>query len=151
MDRRTMVMTSMLAAGTGALMGTAAIAEVEKPEAESVPRVVYHLSDTDKVHFVLANIKNHIAGMGGSDKVTIAIVIHGAPLAAFRTDSKDESVAATTKQLMDERVAFFGCINTMNAMKIGLSDLMPGFGVADKGGVVKLAELQAQGWLYLRP
>jgi intracellular sulfur oxidation DsrE/DsrF family protein len=39
----------------------------------------------------------------------------------------------------------------MNGMKITLPDLQPGFGVAEKGGVVKLAELQADGWLYLRP
>jgi len=39
----------------------------------------------------------------------------------------------------------------MRGMKISLDDLLPGFEVADKGGVVKLAELQADGWRYLRP
>jgi intracellular sulfur oxidation DsrE/DsrF family protein len=151
MDRRKMVMTSVLAAGAGALMGKTAAAETEKRESGSIQRVVYHLSDTDKVHFVLANMKNHLAGMGGPDHVSIAVVIHGPPLAAFRTDSKDLAVAENTEMLMENRVAFFACINTMNAMKIGLPDLVPGFGVADKGGVVKLAELQGQGWLYLRP
>jgi intracellular sulfur oxidation DsrE/DsrF family protein len=105
----------------------------------------------DKVHFVLGNMKNHINGMGGADKVTLAIVIHGPPLAAFRLDSKDETTVSDTKQLMDKRVAFYACIHTMNGMKITLPDLQPGFGVAEKGGVVKLAELQADGWLYLRP
>jgi len=28
---------------------------------------------------------------------------------------------------------------------------LPGFRVAEKGGVVLLADLQAQGWVYLRP
>jgi uncharacterized protein len=32
-----------------------------------------------------------------------------------------------------------------------LKDLLPGFAVAEKGGVVKLAEFQAQGYAYLRP
>lgn len=132
-------------------MGKTAAAETEKSEPGSVQRVVYHLSDTDKVHFVLANMKNHIAGMGGPDKVSIAIVIHGPPLSAFRADAQDASIAEGTKLLMEKRVAFFACIHTMNAMKIGLPDLVPGFGVAEKGGVVKLAELQGQGWLYLRP
>ena len=40
-------------------------------------KVVYHLSDLDKVDFVLGNIRNHYAGMGGPDKVTIALVVHG--------------------------------------------------------------------------
>jgi len=36
-------------------------------------------------------------------------------------------------------------------MEITLTDLLPGFASADSGGVVKLAELQAQGYAYLRP
>ena len=36
-------------------------------------KVVYHLSDLDKVDFVMGNIRNHYNGMGGPDKVTIAL------------------------------------------------------------------------------
>ena len=43
------------------------------------------------------------------------------------------------------------CGNTMKAQKVGLADLLPGFIAADKGGVVRIAELQSQGYLYLRP
>jgi intracellular sulfur oxidation DsrE/DsrF family protein len=32
-----------------------------------------------------------------------------------------------------------------------LKDLVPGFVSADRGGVVRLAELQAKGYAYLRP
>jgi uncharacterized protein len=39
----------------------------------------------------------------------------------------------------------------MKSQNIGLKDLLPGFISADKGGVVRLAELQSQGYLYLRP
>ena len=39
-------------------------------------KVAYHLSDLDKVDFVLGNIRNHYNGMGGPDKVTIALVVH---------------------------------------------------------------------------
>ena len=46
-------------------------------------KVAYHLSDLDKVDFVLGNIRNHYNGMGGPDKVTIALVIHGPALKAF--------------------------------------------------------------------
>ena len=45
----------------------------------------------------------------------------------------------------------FACANTMEWLKLALTDLPPGFQVADKGGVVKLAELQRQGYAYLRP
>ena len=39
----------------------------------------------------------------------------------------------------------------MKSQKVGLKDLLPGFVAADKGGVVRIAELQSQGYLYLRP
>lgn len=43
------------------------------------------------------------------------------------------------------------CGNTVTSQKISLKDLLPGFISAEKGGVVRLAELQSQGYLYLRP
>ncbi|TGV84956.1 hypothetical protein EN788_63245, partial [Mesorhizobium sp. M2D.F.Ca.ET.145.01.1.1] len=43
------------------------------------------------------------------------------------------------------------CGNTMRGMDITLADLLDGFHAADQGGVVKLAELQSQGYVYLRP
>ena len=39
----------------------------------------------------------------------------------------------------------------MKSQNIGLKDLLPGFVAAERGGVVRLAELQSQGYLYLRP
>ena len=40
---------------------------------------------------------------------------------------------------------------TMKSQKVGLADLLPGFVAADRGCVVRIAELQSQGYLYLRP
>lgn len=48
-------------------------------------------------------------------------------------------------------VELAACGNTMKAQSITLTDLLPGFVSAEKGGVVRLAELQSQGYLYLRP
>jgi intracellular sulfur oxidation DsrE/DsrF family protein len=39
----------------------------------------------------------------------------------------------------------------MKSQNVTLKDLLPGFVSADKGGVVRIAELQSQGYLYLRP
>ncbi len=43
------------------------------------------------------------------------------------------------------------CGNTMQAQKVTLNDLLPGFIEADRGGVVRIAELQSMGYVYLRP
>ncbi len=39
----------------------------------------------------------------------------------------------------------------MKGMRLSLADLAPGFSVDDRGGVVRIAELQAQGYAYIRP
>jgi hypothetical protein len=39
----------------------------------------------------------------------------------------------------------------MEAQNLTVGDLLPGFVGAEQGAVVKLAELQGQGWAYLRP
>jgi intracellular sulfur oxidation DsrE/DsrF family protein len=43
------------------------------------------------------------------------------------------------------------CGRTMEAQNITLRDLLPGFVAADEGGVVRIAALQAQGYVYLKP
>ena len=114
-------------------------------------RVVYHLSDLDKADFVLGNIRNHYNGMGGPDKVTIALVVHGPALKAFHLDGASQDVAQRIDEMHKSGLGLHACINTMRAQNITLKDLLPGFVVADKGGVVRLAEFQAQGYVYLRP
>jgi len=123
-------------------------ARAEAPRAQNV---VYHLADLEKVGFVLGNIHNHLEGAGGPAAIRIALVVHGRALAAFRADAHDQAVRAAAAQAAKAGVALYACSHTMAAMKLSLSDLMPGFAAAEKGGVVLLADLQAQGWAYLRP
>ena len=113
-------------------------------------KVAYHLSDLDKVDFVLGNIRNHYNGMGGPDKVTIALVVLGPALKAFHANNATPDVTQRTDDMKKTGLALNACINTMKAQDVTLKDLLPGFVVADKGGVVKLAELQGQGYAYLR-
>jgi intracellular sulfur oxidation DsrE/DsrF family protein len=39
----------------------------------------------------------------------------------------------------------------MKSQNVVLRDLLPGFVSADRGGVVRIAELRSPGYLYLRP
>src|SRR5690606_4893926 len=52
---------------------------------DGVQKVVYDLSGPGRVGFAWGNIRNHIAGKGGPDKVRIVLVIHGPARAAFAT------------------------------------------------------------------
>jgi uncharacterized protein len=132
----------------------AAFAATTKPahaETAGESRVVYHLADLDKVAFVLGNIQNHFDGMGGPDKVTIALVVHGPALKAFHGASASHDLSQRVAAFSRAGVELSACGHTMKAQNVALKDLVPGFVVAAQGGVVRLAELQAKGYAYLRP
>ena len=114
-------------------------------------KVVYHLNDLDKVSFVLGNIQNHLDGVGGPDHVTIALVVHGQALRAFHAASANPDLSRRVGQFSKAGLELAACGNTMKSQKVELKDLLPGFISADRGGVVRIAELQSQGYLYLRP
>ncbi len=148
MHRRN-ILTAALA-GAGGLLA-AATPTRRASAAPDKSKVVYHLADLDKVAFVLGNIRNHYDGVGGPDKVTIALVVHGPALKAFQTAQASPDLAHHVQDFAKTGLALTACGNTMKAQKITLADLLPGFIKADEGGVVRIAELQAQGYVYLRP
>jgi len=149
MHRRN-ILTAALA-GAGGLLAAATATRGVKAAAPDKAKVVYHLGDLDKVAFVLGNIRNHYDGVGGPDNVTIALVVHGPALKAFQTASASPDVTKHVQDFGKSGLALTACGNTMKAQKITLADLLPGFIKADEGGVVRIAELQAQGYVYLRP
>mgnify|MGYP000886904795 CR=1 FL=1 len=137
-----------LFAGAGAILGLDR-ARAATPGTPARQKVAYHLTDADKVAFVLGNIRNHHEGTGGN--VEIALVVHGPALAAFRSSGTSGAVAGRFAGLVRQGLKPHACANTMKGMEISLPDLLEGFASADQGGVVKLAELQADGYAYLRP
>jgi intracellular sulfur oxidation DsrE/DsrF family protein len=125
--------------------------EKQPPASPVKQKVVYHLADLDKVGFVLGNIANHYDGMGGPDHVTIALVVHGPALRGFHLASANPDITRRFGQFVKAGLEPAVCAHTMRGQNVTLKDLLPGFASADKGGVVRLAELQSQGYLYLRP
>jgi intracellular sulfur oxidation DsrE/DsrF family protein len=149
MHRRSLLWAALSAFGA-AFAASRADAATEAPHSAKL-KVVYHLSDLDKASFVIGNIQNHIDGVGGPENVTIALVIHGQALRAFHTASANPDISRRVAQFSKAGLELAACGNTMKAQDVSLKDLLPGFVSAEKGGVVRLAELQSQGYLYLRP
>ena len=143
MQRRAVFKTLIAAALTG--LG-ARRAQAQEARAR---RVVYHVADADKVAFALGNMRNHHAG--GPEGLALAAVVHGPALAVFRGQTENESLKQAFAAALSSGDTFYACANTLAAHQWTLADLLPGFALADKGGVVKLADLQAEGWIYLRP
>ena len=149
MDRRNMLLRATAAIGA-VFAASRAQAATETPATGKL-KVVYHLNDLDKVSFVLGNIQNHLDGVGGPDHVTIALVIHGQALRAFHSASANPDLSKRLGQFTKAGLELAVCGNTMKSQNVALKDLLPGFVVAERGGVVRIAELQSQGYLYLRP
>lgn len=144
------LLSGVIAAIGGAFAASRANSATEAPPAGKL-KVVYHLNDLDKVNFTLGNIQNHFDGVGGPDNVTIALVIHGQALKAFHAASANPDVTKRVGQFAKAGLELAACGNSMKSQNVTVKELLPGFVVADRGGVVRIAELQSQGYLYLRP
>lgn len=118
---------------------------------DTVQHVVYHLSEPTRVNFVMGNIKNHIAGKGGPGKIKIVLVIHGPALEAFAKAKSTPDMKLQIQGRADDGVSFVACGNTIKALKLASTDMPDGFDIAEEGGVTRIADLQAEGYLYIRP
>ena len=117
-------------------------------------KIVYHLDEAglDKARSVLGNIENHIRGVGGADHIeAIELVVHGAALRNFVPASMDVALRAALDRLQTQGLAVGACGNTMKAFNITLEQLPQGTRPLPQGGVVRVMELQEQGFVYLRP
>jgi intracellular sulfur oxidation DsrE/DsrF family protein len=114
-------------------------------------KVVYHVADEDKVSFALNNIQNHIDGVGGPDDIEIVLVSHGPAVKRFVDIEAVDKVRTSVAKLQEQGVNFEACANTLVALGVEPDELLPDFAIAEKGGVTRIAELQSQGYAYIRP
>jgi intracellular sulfur oxidation DsrE/DsrF family protein len=150
MNRRG-ILAGLMTAASGLFAVSAKRAEASTTPTPDKAKVVYHLTDLDKVGFVLGNIKNHYEGVGGPANVTIALVVHGPALKGFHSASASPESVKRLADFSRAGLQLNACGNTMKAQEVTLKDLLPGFVVAEAGGVVRLAELQSMGYVYLKP
>jgi hypothetical protein len=135
----TLLTAAVLALGPGSLL------------AGDKTQVVYHLSDEDKVGFVLNNMQNHIDGVGGPENIEIIMVSHGPAVRRFVDIDAVDKVRSAVAKLQEQGVTFEACANTLTALGVEPDELLPGFKIAEKGGVTRIVELEQQGYAYLRP
>jgi intracellular sulfur oxidation DsrE/DsrF family protein len=114
-------------------------------------KVVYHLSDAEKVTFVMGNIANHLNAIGNPANADIRLVVHGPALLAFSTQAIDLELDERLTQLKEKGLKLEACGNTIRGARLTLADLTSGFSVIEEGGVYRLAELQLAGFAYIRP
>ena len=113
--------------------------------------VIYHVDEPERLGFALGNINNHIRGVGGPDKVHIVLVVNGPAVKALQKSGADPKLAQTLTQLRAQKVELDACGVAMKQLNLGVEDLIDGFVRVDQGGVVRIAELQGQGYVYIKP
>ena len=116
-------------------------------------RIAYQLSDpgVDRAKFVLGNIRNHIAGVGADRIEAIELIVFGPALKTFVIADLDPGVRLTLEQLQTQGLSFGVCGNTMKNLNIALAELPEGSRPLPQGGVVRLMEVQEQGYAVIRP
>lgn len=114
-------------------------------------KVVYHLSDPDKAAFVLNNIRNHIDGVGGPANVKIVLVMHGPVVKSFTDIDAVDKTRNAVKKLQDDGVEVDVCANSLKSFDLAMDEMLPGLVEATLGGVVRIAELQGDDYVYIRP
>ena len=119
-------------------------------------KVVFHVDDNDpkRMHMALNNIKNTKAyyKKAGQD-VEIELVAYGPGLHMLRADTSPVKDRIATMALEIEGLQFSACGNTHARMskKAGKDVVLLDEAQKVPSGVVRLIQLQEQGYAYIRP
>lgn len=147
--RATATITAIAAALFCLLGATAHAAENQK-----IHRLALHVDVNDPavMNLALNNAENaieHYKARG--EEVQVEIVAYGPGLHMLRSDTSP--VKERVSRMKEQNVAFSACGNTKTAMEKRESqpvEIVPE-AVIVPAGVVRLMELQEQGWSYVRP
>ena len=117
-------------------------------------KVVYHINGDEpkQQSAALGNIQNHVNAVG-RENIDIKVVLHGGGVSLLQHVKNNEDMRSKVDQLKLQGVAFNICNNTLKAKKLDYkTDL---YDVAEKdvvpSGVAEIAQLQAQGYTYIKP
>jgi hypothetical protein len=119
-------------------------------------RVAIHVDDSDPQRIGLAlnnveNIQKYYASKG--ETVSIEVVTYGPGLAMLRADTSPVKDRIAAMSLEYAGLRFSACENTRAGMSKREGKEVPLLKEAKSvpSGVIRLIELQEQGWSYLRP
>lgn len=119
-------------------------------KSQDLHRVVMHLNSGDeKVQRGALNNIRHLYQEVGREHVRVELVVNGAGLTLLT--KKDSTLATELAQLKTAYdVEFTACSNTMKAMNLTTHDLVEQVN-RTVPAMVRLMELQEQGWVYIKP
>ena len=139
-----------------ALLFTASFASAEQAgdSGKGNMKVVYHVDgkDPDVAKYALALIHKHIEAEGGAKNIDIKLVIHGPALPLFDKDKIDPELKKKFDLILEDGAHAEMCQVSMKLFGKSLEDLIPGLeATLHPVAVKRIADLQAQGYLYIKP
>ncbi|MZH02481.1 MAG: hypothetical protein F3745_03530 [Nitrospinae bacterium] len=117
-------------------------------------KVLYHIdgSDVGGAKYAMALINKHMEAEGGPDKIDIKVVVHGPALKLFVKESVDPILKKKLAMVIAKGVQPEMCQVSMKLFDKPLDSLEPGFIPTEHPVAVKrIADLQEQGYLYIKP
>lgn len=144
------------AAGLLAVVGAARRAAAAEPGPGGRHRLAFHIDRNDAAVMNLALNNLHSAAAYYADRgepVALEVVAYGPGITMLRADLSPvkERIAEMRQKL--PQIVFSACNNTLRALKKAEGKDIPLLPEATivPAGVVRLAELQEQGWSYIKP
>jgi uncharacterized protein len=131
-----------------------------KPQASSVKkkehRLILQVNSNDPAAMNLAlnnatNVVHHYADLG--EKVKIEVITFGPGLLMLRADTSPVKDRIETMALSTPEVSFKACGNTQEKMRKAENKDIPLIPEAQvvNSGVVRVMQLEEQGWTYIKP
>ena len=117
-------------------------------------KVLYHIdgSDVGVAKYAMALINKHMEAEGGPDKIDIKVVVHGPALKLFDKKDADPGLIKKLKMIIDKGVQPEMCQVSMKLFDRPLATLLDGFiPTVHPVAVKRIADLQEQGYLYIKP
>jgi intracellular sulfur oxidation DsrE/DsrF family protein len=148
-----MVLVSLLAAT--ALVALPFISDrAAAAEGKAKVKVLYHVDgkDPDVAKYALALINKHIEAEGGPENIDVELIVHGPALELFEADKMDPEMKKRFDQVIEKGVHAEMCQVSMKMFGKTLDNLAKGFvATLHPVAVKRIADLQQQGYLYIKP
>jgi intracellular sulfur oxidation DsrE/DsrF family protein len=126
----------------------------ETTDSQKKVKVLYHVDgkDPEVAKYALALINKHIEAEGGPDKIDVELVVHGPALELFEKDKMDPEMKKRFEQIIDKGVHAEMCQVSMKLYNKTLDNLVKGFvATLHPVAVKRIADLQQQGYIYIKP
>jgi intracellular sulfur oxidation DsrE/DsrF family protein len=117
-------------------------------------KVIYHVDgkDPEVAKYALALINKHIEAEGGPDKIDVELIVHGPALELFEKDNMDAEMTKRFDQAIAKGVKAEMCQVSMKFFGKTIDNLAKGFvATLHPVAVKRIADLQQQGYLYIKP